>query len=75
MYVLDSGASGLYAAYSPSAWSGYTLVDPKPGTISYGSGASLTYQTASTDVTLLTTSGTPLTIGNADVGLITSAEN
>jgi autotransporter passenger strand-loop-strand repeat protein len=75
MYEFDTGASGLYTAYNPSWWSSYSVVSDVPATNSYASGNSYIGQAVSTNLTFQTESGAPLSVGNATVGLITSAEN
>jgi autotransporter passenger strand-loop-strand repeat protein len=75
MDLFDTGAPGLYAAYNPALWSSYAVTDPQPQLIFYGSGDAFTSQAVSTNVTLQTTSGTPLTLSDATVGLIDAASN
>jgi autotransporter passenger strand-loop-strand repeat protein len=75
MDVFDTGASGLYTAYDPALWSSYTATDAPPQLISYGAGDALTAIAVSTDVTLQTTDGSPLTFSDATVGLIASASD
>lgn len=75
MVELDTGASGFFAAYTPDWWSGYTPVSQAPDVMTYVSGNDYAAQVVNTSVTLQTASGTGLTVGNVNVGLITTASN
>ncbi|MCB8874534.1 Hint domain-containing protein [Acidisoma silvae] len=73
MVELDTGASGFFAAYTPDWWSSYTAVGTAPDAMTYVSGNDYVAQVVNTAVTLQTTGGTPLTVSNVNVGLITNA--
>lgn len=76
MVELDTGASGFFAAYTPDWWGGsYTPVSQAPDVMTYVSGNDYAAQVVNTAVTLQTSSGTGLTVGNVNVGLITTASN
>ncbi len=75
MYEFDTGGTGFYAAYSPSAWSAYSVVDPAPVVNTYVSGNAYATQIVSTNVTFHTTTGQTVSVDNADIGMITAAQN
>jgi autotransporter passenger strand-loop-strand repeat protein len=75
MEEFDTGASGFFSAYNPAWWSSYSVVSDTPVVMSYDSGNAYTAEAVSTNVTLQTTNGTPLSVNDVTVGLITSAEN
>lgn len=75
MYEFDTGGTGLYAAYNPAWWSGYTSVSDTPTVFYYTSGNTYTAQTVSTTVTFQTSDGNQAVATTSDVGLITSAED
>jgi autotransporter passenger strand-loop-strand repeat protein len=75
MEEFDTGASGFFSAYNAAWWSSYTVVSNTPVVMNYSSGNAYNSETVSTDLTLQTTDGAPLSIDDATVGLITSAQN
>jgi autotransporter passenger strand-loop-strand repeat protein len=74
MEEFDTGASGFFSTYNAAWWSSYSTVSAKPVVMSYDSGNSYNAEVVSTDVTLQTTNGTPLSVDDVNVGLITLAE-
>jgi hypothetical protein len=72
LYELDTGSSGMYAAYNASWWPKLTVVKPSPGPQDYGSGVQFDADIVKTPISFRLADGSFTAPATVEIGRIQS---